>query len=184
MSTPFPRPPRVEELKALAPKLWQNLQRWMSDLERWGNSTGGGGTGTVTQIDVNLPLTAAPDPITTTGTLDINTLTGDSGAGGLRGVVPAPAAGDAAAGKFLKADGTWAAPAGGSGAPTGAQYVVMALDATLTAERRLQVTGAATLTDGGANGDATINVLGASSAGSQFNWGKYIAGRAGWAYGG
>lgn len=38
---------------------------------------------------------------------------GDSGSGGWKGAVPAPAAGDAAAGKFLKADGTWAAPAGG-----------------------------------------------------------------------
>ena len=37
---------------------------------------------------------------------------GDSGAGGLAGNVPAPAAGDAAAGKFLKADRTWAVPAG------------------------------------------------------------------------
>lgn len=41
--------------------------------------------------------------------------TGDSGSGGVKGLVPAPAAGDAAAGKFLKADGTFAAPAGGSG---------------------------------------------------------------------
>lgn len=38
------------------------------------------------------------------------TLVGDSGAGGTKGVVPAPGAGDAAAGKFLKADGTWAPP--------------------------------------------------------------------------
>lgn len=35
-------------------------------------------------------------------------MTGDSGAGGVEGLVPAPAAGDAAANKFLKADGTWA----------------------------------------------------------------------------
>ncbi len=37
------------------------------------------------------------------------TLVGDSGSGGRRGLVPAPAAGDAAAGKVLGADGTWAA---------------------------------------------------------------------------
>lgn len=36
--------------------------------------------------------------------------TGDAGAGGAMGLVPAPAAGDAAAGKHLKADGTWAVP--------------------------------------------------------------------------
>ena len=39
---------------------------------------------------------------------------GDSGAGGLAGNVPKPAAGDAAAGKFLKADGTWAVPTAGT----------------------------------------------------------------------
>lgn len=35
---------------------------------------------------------------------------GDSGSGGYPGNVPAPAAGDAVAGKFLKADGTWQVP--------------------------------------------------------------------------
>lgn len=37
---------------------------------------------------------------------------GDSGSGGTKGLVPAPAAGDAAANKFLHADGTFKAPAG------------------------------------------------------------------------
>lgn len=37
----------------------------------------------------------------------LNVFIGDSGSGGLQGLVPAPAAGDAAALKFLKADGTW-----------------------------------------------------------------------------
>jgi hypothetical protein len=37
-------------------------------------------------------------------------MVGDSGAGGVMGLVPAPAAGDAAAGKVLKADGTWYVP--------------------------------------------------------------------------
>jgi hypothetical protein len=40
---------------------------------------------------------------------------GDSGLGGTKGLVPAPAAGDAAANRFLKADGTWTTPAGGGG---------------------------------------------------------------------
>lgn len=44
---------------------------------------------------------------------------GDSGSGGTKGLVPAPASGDAAAGKFLKADGTWTAPSGGGGSPAG-----------------------------------------------------------------
>jgi hypothetical protein len=40
---------------------------------------------------------------------------GDTGSGGSAGNVPAPAAGDAAAGKFLKADGTWStAPGAGT----------------------------------------------------------------------
>lgn len=46
-------------------------------------------------------------------TADLIAMVGDSGSGGTKGLVPAPAAGDAAAAKFLKADGTWAAPSGG-----------------------------------------------------------------------
>jgi hypothetical protein len=45
-------------------------------------------------------------------TADLNAMVGDSGAGGTKGLVPAPAAGDTAASKFLKADGTWASPSG------------------------------------------------------------------------
>jgi hypothetical protein len=45
-------------------------------------------------------------------------MVGDSGSGGTKGAVPAPASGDAAAGKFLKANGTWAVPAGGGGGIT------------------------------------------------------------------
>ena len=44
----------------------------------------------------------------------IANFTGDSGAGGTRGTVPAPAAGDAAAGKFLKANGQWTLPSAGA----------------------------------------------------------------------
>lgn len=40
-------------------------------------------------------------------------MVGDTGSGGADGLVPAPAAGDAAAGKFLKADGTWDVPGSG-----------------------------------------------------------------------
>ncbi len=40
---------------------------------------------------------------------------GDSGSGGAKGLVLAPAAGDAAAGKFLRADGSWALPPGAGG---------------------------------------------------------------------
>lgn len=40
-------------------------------------------------------------------------MVGDTGTGGTAGLVPAPAAGDAAAGKYLKADGVWTAPPSG-----------------------------------------------------------------------
>lgn len=43
---------------------------------------------------------------------DYPTMLGDAGSGGTKGAVPAPGAGDAAAKKFLLADGTWAVPAG------------------------------------------------------------------------
>lgn len=56
-----------------------------------------------------------PEDLTATqATAILNTMVGDSGSGGTKGLVPAPAAGDAAAGKFLKADGTWATAGGGS----------------------------------------------------------------------
>lgn len=50
------------------------------------------------------------DPTDLTGTQAtaiLDTFTGDSGSGGVKGLVPAPSAGDAAAGYGLKADGTW-----------------------------------------------------------------------------
>lgn len=40
----------------------------------------------------------------------LNAVVGDSGSGGTKGLVPAPAAGDAAAEKYLNADGTWGVP--------------------------------------------------------------------------
>lgn len=43
--------------------------------------------------------------------------TGDSGSGGVGGGVPSPAAGDAAAGKFLGAGGTWTTPGGAGTQP-------------------------------------------------------------------
>jgi hypothetical protein len=45
----------------------------------------------------------------------LNTMVGDSGAGGTKGLVPAPGSGDAAAVKFLRADATWAVPPGTGG---------------------------------------------------------------------
>ncbi len=56
----------------------------------------------------------ASDLTQTQLTAEINAMVGDSGSGGTKGLVPAPGAGDAAANKFLKADGTWAVVATGS----------------------------------------------------------------------
>ena len=48
----------------------------------------------------------------TQATAILNSFVGDSGTGGTKGLVPAPAAGDAVAGKYLKADGSWATVSG------------------------------------------------------------------------
>lgn len=47
--------------------------------------------------------------------------------------------------------------AGGSGAPVGAQYIVLAPDETLTAERRALAGTGILFSDGGANGNLTIS---------------------------
>ena len=57
----------------------------------------------------------ASDLTATQVTAMLNNVVGDSGSGGTKGMVPAPAAGDTAAGKFLSAAGTWSTPAGGGG---------------------------------------------------------------------
>lgn len=52
-----------------------------------------------------------PEALTgTQATALLDAVVGDSGSGGTKGLVPAPGAGDAAAGKFLKADGSFAVP--------------------------------------------------------------------------
>lgn len=83
----------------------------------------------------------------------LNAFTGDSGSGGVKGMVPAPGAGDAAAGKYLKADGSWAAPSSSGGSvPINSQfnaYTVVAGDKgkliECTATLTLSLTAAATL---------------------------------------
>lgn len=57
----------------------------------------------------------ASDLTATQLTAELNAVVGDSGSGGTKGLVPAPAAGDAAAGKYLKADGGYSVPPGTGG---------------------------------------------------------------------
>jgi hypothetical protein len=52
---------------------------------------------------------------------------------------------------------------GGSGAPVGASYVVIGLNATLTGERVLTAGTGINLADGGANGNVTISATGGSA---------------------
>ncbi len=54
----------------------------------------------------------AEDLTVTQATALLNAMVGDSGSGGTKGLAPAPAAGDAALNKFLKANGTWTTPPG------------------------------------------------------------------------
>ncbi len=68
------------------------------------------------------------DLTATQTTAMLNPFVGDTGGGGTKGLVPAPAAGDAAAGKFVKADGTFAVPPGTSGCPS----TIQAYDGTGT----------------------------------------------------
>ena len=70
--------------------------------------------------------TAAGDVSAHAATVNHPTMTGDAGSGGVKGLVPAPAAGDAAAGKFLGAGGGWSVPGGGgSGGMTLIQSIVV-----------------------------------------------------------
>lgn len=83
---------------------------------------------------------------------------GDSGSGGVRGAVPAPGTGDAAANKYLKADGTWDTPSGAAGASAAEPFVTIGNTAGLSAERALTAGTGITVTDGGGNSTATISV--------------------------
>ncbi len=74
-----------------------------------GVSTCGGGGGSVSAVTGTPPIHSsgggAPD-------ITIDNFTGDSGSGGAKGAVPAPASGDSTAGKFLAAGGGWSVPGG------------------------------------------------------------------------
>ncbi|MBI4723861.1 MAG: hypothetical protein HY765_02285 [Rhodomicrobium sp.] len=100
----------------------------------------------------NFTISASPDGTTfnnaivatSTGAVSFpnsSGFTGDTGAGGAVGLVPAPAAGDAVANKFLKADGAWTAL--GSHATLSGRAACAALGATYNASSS---TGEASIT--------------------------------------
>jgi len=70
-----------------------------------------------------------------------------------QGAVPAPAVGDAAAFKFLKADGTWQVVA-----PPSASYLVRSANSILTNESVLQPGSRVTFTDGGGSPPTSLTV--------------------------
>jgi len=101
------------------------------------------------------------DLTVTQATALLNAFVGDSGSGGTKGLVPAPATGDAAALKFLKADGTWAVPAGagtvtsvGASGPTGLITWSAAVTGSGTLTATLANQSAATVFAGPATGAA------------------------------
>lgn len=95
--------------------------------------------GSMAPTTAGLAMVEAASAAAQTALLDA--VVGDSGSGGTKGLVPAPAAGDAAASKFLKADGTWTAPAG-AGDMAAATY-----DPATIAEQLVGLTATQTLTN-------------------------------------
>lgn len=88
-------------------------------------------------------------------TAALDAMVGDSGSGGTKGLVPAPSAGDAAASKFLKADGTWATAGGGSGITIGTTTITSGTGTRLLYETSGNVVGEIS----GATSDGTTVTL-------------------------
>lgn len=81
------------------------------------------GTDVLTITSPDTSIIVSGNASTDTISLSAATMLGDTGSGGRKGLAPAPAAGDAAAFKFLRADGAWSTgPSGATGpqGPTGA----------------------------------------------------------------
>lgn len=94
----------------LALVIGTNVQAWDADLDTIAALTAT--TDNFIQSKGSAWASRTPTQITA----DLIAMVGDSGSGGTKGLVPAPASGDAT--KFLKGNGTWAAIAGGGDALT------------------------------------------------------------------
>lgn len=92
----------------------------LGNVDNTSNTTERAATATLTNKTFNtanntFTLNGAAFGTAAQATAALNAMVGDSGSGGTKGLVPAPGAGDAAGGKFLKADGTYAVPPGSGG---------------------------------------------------------------------
>lgn len=171
----------VQELAggtSFAAAQWQSIMfqyvtdRWV-ELNRSGAGEGGGGGGTVTSVALTAPgiFTVAGTPITTSGTITLS-FTSQSANTFLAGPTTGAAATPSyrtmvnadlpvcASTKIYKSNGTTMVcdddAGASSGAPTAAQYVTLATDATLSNERVLTAGNGITLTDAGAGSTITV----------------------------
>lgn len=145
--------------------------------------TGGTVSGTLTLSNLTasrfLTLDASKNvisPTAATATALLDAFVGDSGSGGTKGLVPAPASGDAAANKYLKANGTWATVSG-----SGISGPVSSTD---NAQARWNGTGGNTLQDGKwiEDDDGRITVdIGNTATGATYGtrWTATLTGTAG-----
>jgi hypothetical protein len=116
---------------------------------------------------------------------DMPTMIGDLGSGGEKGSVPAPASGDAAAGRYLKADGTWSVPLPswespgsiGTANPNNARFTMLTTSGnvgigTVSPDAALDVSGSVTVS-------ANIDIKNLSSGSSSGTLGFTKRGAAG-----
>lgn len=145
----------------------------------WSALGSGGGSGTVTSVGVTMPslFAVSGSPVTTSGTIAAalaNQSAGTVLAGPTSGAAAEPtfrsivfgdwASNSCTSGQIPKYNGSaWACSddaGASSGAPSAAQYVTLATDATLTNERVLTAGSGISITDGGAGSTVTIAATG------------------------